>query len=114
MSYFSHKYKVETEEQNARLIKRLQEQGTLPEEDPWEHVSPITGKPLLEDYQCTIPGCERLTYKIVVYKDSWGYFVKSKIVLCNFLFGTNDYHSRCHSCAKRAGIRREIQETKTV
>ena len=70
---FSHSYQVETEERNDRVIKRLQEQGDLSLEHPWEHISKHTGKPLLEDYQCTIPGCERLTHKTEELKDRFGH-----------------------------------------
>ena len=110
---FSPQYQRETEEHNERVIKMLQEQGDLPMEDPWEYVG-SSGKPLLEDYQCTIPHCERITHKLTHLKDRFGYFVRVKIDLCNFLFGTNDYHSRCGACAKRAGIRREAFQTKYI
>jgi hypothetical protein len=101
---FSRDYQLETERKNNLVIKQLQKQGDLPEDAPWEYISPQTGMPLLEKYQCTIPGCERLTFKIVfsVQKD---YLTT---VLCQFLFGTNDTHNRCHSCAKRAGINRQM------
>jgi len=94
---FSRKYQLETERKNNVVIKNLQQQGDLPEEAPWEHISPQTGLPLLEKYQCEVDGCGRLTYK---YEPNKGF------VLTLFIFGTNDALNRCHSCAKRAGIRR--------
>jgi len=115
---FSHTYQLETEERNNRVIKRLQKQGDLPEDGPWEYVSPQTGMPLLEKYQCTIPGCGRLTFKIVQYISSRNAFLanneRSKTVLAQFLFGTNDTHNRCHTCAKRAGINRLTTEDRMI
>ena len=98
---FSRKYQLETERKNDVVIKILQRQGDLPEEAPWEHISPQTGLPLLEKYQCEIPGCGRLTWKL-----SNGQY--GTIVLATFTFGTNDALNRCHSCAKRAGINRQL------
>ena len=37
---FSRKYQLETERKNNVVIKNLQQQGDLPEEAPWEHISP--------------------------------------------------------------------------
>ena len=98
---FSRKYQLETERKNNVVIKNLQQQGDLPEGAPWEHVSPQTGMPLLEKYQCEISGCGRLTYKYVPEKG---------LVLAIFIFGTNDTLNRCYSCAKRAGINRQLYE----
>ena len=94
---FSRKYQLETERKNNVVIKNLQQQGDLPEEAPWEYISPKTGLPLLERFQCEVDGCGRLTYKYVPDKG---------FVLTLFIFGTNDALNRCHSCANRAGIRR--------
>ena len=61
---FSRKYQLETERKNDVVIKILQRQGDLPEDAPWEHISLKTGLPLLERFQCEIPGCGRLTWKL--------------------------------------------------
>ena len=97
---FSRKYQLETERKNDVVIKTLQRQGDLPMDAPWEYVSPQTGMPLLEKYQCEITGCGRLTFKLGINKTQMG------LVLATFTFGTNDALNRCHSCAKRAGINR--------
>jgi len=104
---FSRKYQLETERKNDLVIKTLQKQGDLPKDAPWEHVSPQTGMPLLEKYQCEITGCGRLTWKYgdLCY-DSGKLEYFSEIILATFTFGTNDALNRCHSCAKRAGINR--------
>ncbi|MAZ97672.1 MAG: hypothetical protein CMP53_09145 [Flavobacteriales bacterium] len=120
---FSRKYQLETERKNDLVIKTLQKQGDLPKDAPWEHVSPQTGMPLLEKYQCEIAGCGRLTWKfgprtvapngassVIVTKmdgTSKEYYY-SPLVLATFTFGTNDALNRCHSCAKRAGINRQL------
>ena len=98
---FSRTYQLETERKNAVVIKILQKQGDLPMDAPWEYVSPLTGMPLLEKYQCEISGCERLTWK---YAPKKGHTFR--VELATFTFGTNDSLNRCNSCAKRAGINR--------
>jgi hypothetical protein len=103
---FSRKYQLETERKNDLVIKTLQKQGDLPKDAPWEHVSPQTGMPLLEKYQCEIAGCDRLTWKIQRVRNTG----MTRIVLAVFIFGTNDALNRCHSCAKRAGINRQLYE----
>ena len=112
---FSRKYQLETERKNDLVIKTLQKQGDLPKDAPWEHVSPLTGMPLLEKYQCEIAGCDRLTFKLVKppMKDHphlWhdGPYIGTRLILATFTFGTNDALNRCHSCAKRAGINRQL------